>query len=137
MLYENVEWLNDYKFHFCSEDDIPEMLSQDWRFLETGWFDPNEWNKAMPLRFGMTDVDGHIKYRDNWILIQHKEYREMVERERNAAAERQMAHAINTSGQVHPEDPRAAKMKEFADELTEVELHRVQGGASAPERAEE
>ena len=136
MLYEHIPRLRDYKFMFCSESDLPEALSMDWRFMDTEMFDADEWNKAMPLRFGISTVDGHIKYRENWILIQHKEYREIVERLRNEAADNQLAHAVNTSGQVHPEDPQAKKMKEYADELTTMDIHRVQGGGSEPERKE-
>jgi len=137
LLRKEIPWLNDFEFLFCSESDLPEMRSMDWRFLDTEMFDADEWNKATPLRFNMTSVDGHVKYRENWILIQHKDYRELIEKKRKQAADRQFINAVSTSGQASVQDPEYAKMKKYAEDLTNMETHRVQGTAlSEPNREE-
>jgi hypothetical protein len=88
ILRKEFPWLNEFDFGFFAEDDLLEMRAQGWDFLSTEHFDPEELTRVVGVHFGFTEAAGHVKYRNNYIMIQHKDYREKLKRRRNEEAER-------------------------------------------------
>lgn len=119
--------LQEFDFGFFSDEDVPERRSMGWDFLDKEDFDVEEFNKTVGLRFGLTlDAAGHVKWRENYIMVQPKWYREEYvqqrERENTAVFER----AMTPAGQFAPGDPRADEMQEASEELSSIQTKTVQ-----------
>lgn len=133
IMQKEIPWLNDFNMGFCVAEDLPEWMTMGWQHLETSHLgDTDEWNRAIALRFNISDAGGHVKYRDNYLMIMPKDYREKLKRIRNEAAERDFENAVEqTASYAHPQDERYAEMKEASAELSEVSGYRVQAEGAA------
>ena len=71
------EIFNDKTIGFFIDDDLPDRKSKGWDHMTTEHFpDTEDFNRSMPLRFGVT-VDGiNIKYKNYYIMYQPKWWRE-------------------------------------------------------------
>lgn len=126
-----------FKFGFFSGNDVPEMHSMGWVHLESHMFDVEEWNKAVGLRFGLTNTEGLVKYRENYIMIMDMTYRKRLENVRIDESERELATSLEgVSSYAHPSDSRYGEMKAASKDLGGVELTRVQAEGQAPSGAE-
>ena len=116
LLRNEYVWMGEFEFGFFSEEDIPERLTQGWVFLDTSHFDASKLNEVVGIRFGLTDTDGHIKFRDNYIMIQPKDFRKKLVRRRNEESE--AMHKAQTSGQkyIAPGDVNGDSESEYVEE---------------------
>lgn len=124
---KEIPELRRFKFGFASDNEVPEWHSMGWVHLETHMFDVEEWNKSIGLRFGLTAVDGLIKYRENYIMIMDKDYRKRLETVRIDETEREFSASVeDASSYAHPEDPSFSKMKDGAGDIGGIEMARIQ-----------
>ena len=106
LLRKEYHWMDDFEFGFCSEADIPNWLTQGWVFLDTSHFDVSQMNEVVGIRFGLTDAGGHIKFRENYIMIQPKDFRDKLKKRRNEEAEAAYKANIQGTKYVAPGDAR-------------------------------
>ena len=126
-----------FTFGFCSKSDVPEWHTMGWIHLKPDMFDITEWNQAIGLRFGLTDNAGLIMYRDNYIMIMDKGYRDRLENVRLDETERDFARSIEgASAYAHPSDSRHGEMLAASKELGGLEISRVQAEGTAASGAE-
>jgi hypothetical protein len=98
-----------------------------WIHLKTDMFDVEEWNKSIGLRFGLVDDGGLVKFRENYIMIMDKTYRERLQNVRNREAEKDFSAAVDgASAYSHPSDPRHAEMLQLSREKSDLSTVRVQ-----------
>jgi hypothetical protein len=139
LLEKEYAWMREFNVGFCSETDLAHWRTVGWEHLKTEHFKIDNFNDAIALRFGLTEDAGLIKYNDNWLMIQPKEFRKKVIKARNDSFEDQFAQSATAQGSAPSEDPR----KEELDRLSggQLESHRVQNipqdlseGKPAPKR---
>jgi len=67
----------DKTLGFFIEDDLPDRKSKGWDHLTTSYFpDTDDFNRAMPLRFGISVEGINVKYKDYFLMYQPKWWRE-------------------------------------------------------------
>jgi hypothetical protein len=122
--FKNVE------FGFFSESDVPEMKSYGWIFMTKEHFDVDSFNDSdIPSRFGLAEHGGSLKWRDNYMMIMGKDFREKLRTARHQKHEDQVDAAIAGQATVAPGDPRGAEMAEAS--YSRMESATVQPTSSA------
>ena len=130
MLKEAYPWMKELELGFSSTSDLPEWHSQGWIHLRTEHFDIDEFNKSdLPSRFGLTDDGGAIKWRDNWLMIMGKDFRDELVGARNQAHETRFQDAVQQQRRALPGDPRAAEMAEYSSSMFESARLQPQGSS--------
>jgi len=124
LLEKEYKWMRDFNVGFCSEADLSHWRSIGWEHLKTEHFNIDNFNNAIALRFGLTDDAGLIKYNDNWLMIQPKDFRERVLKARNDSFEEMYAQSVTAQGGAPDADPR----KDELDRLSggKLESYKVQ-----------
>lgn len=109
MIQKEFPDFRNFEFCFCSEDDLPDRRSKGWGFLEVAHLQEGmeTLNKNLALRFGLSDDGaGHVRWRENWILIMPKKLREKVELARFQHSEEKFNKQIESQEYVAPGDAR-------------------------------
>lgn len=131
LLKEAYPDLKIVDFGFCSESDMPEWMSQGWIPLSPEHFDVDEFNKSdIPARFGLRDVGGVIKWRNNTLMVMGKEFREELQDARNDHHEQYYNDAVKDRGYAAPQDPRREEMLSYSE--SKLERQRVQPTDDSP-----
>ena len=131
LLKEAYPDLKIVDFGFCSEGDMPEWMSQGWIPLSPDHFDIDEFNNSdIPARFGLRDVGGVIKWRDNTLMVMGKDFREDLKAARNRHSEDVYSASIMDKAYTAPQDPRKEEMAKYAE--SKVESSRVQPTSDSP-----
>lgn len=115
---EEHKWLTDFDFNFSSEEEIPHNVSVGWQHLKTSDFgidDVDQFNSAVPLRFGLSDAGGHLKLSENYIMIRPKDLTEKIERARSRAAQAQFKQEAESRLYVDSADPRGSELAKNKD----------------------
>lgn len=82
ILWKKYPELRDYVFGFCTSDKIPEWFGIGWRYLDTNWFpDVESFSAAIGTLLGvMADASGHIKEKENFIMVMPKKLRDRIDK---------------------------------------------------------
>ncbi len=107
LLAKEFAWARDYVMCFSSEEDIPENRSKGWQHMRMEWLGEGKesFNRAMPLRFGITDDGGgNVRWRDNWLMVMPKTLRAEVVAARNAASEARYSGEVERQTYAAPGD---------------------------------
>jgi hypothetical protein len=116
-------------FHFCSERDLMEMQSYGWTPLTPGDFDVDSFNNSdIPSRFGVVDAGGMIKWRDNYLLVMDRSFRDKLIAARHNRHEEQVVQSVNDQRFAMREDPRASEMLEYSESMLETAIIRPSMG---------
>ena len=122
-----TEAFADFKnivFGFFVESDLQHVMSLGWEFLTKEDFNPDTMNEVLPARFGLeVKADGRLKWRDNYLMFMHKDFREKVQNARNTAHEEKYRSSIEGRAYVSPHDPRGAEMSKHS--VSKLETQRV------------
>ena len=131
LLKEAYPDLKIVDFGFCSDGDMPEWMSQGWIPLSPDHFDIDEFNNSdIPARFGLRDVGGVIKWRDNTLMVMGKDFREDLKAARNKHSDEVYNASIMDKAYTAPQDPRKEEMAKYAE--SKVESSRVQPTSDSP-----
>ena len=117
MLVAEYPWLSDWKLGFCSKTDVPEWRSEGWVFLEVadlGDEQMESFNEATSLRFGLTSSDGHVRWRDNYLMIMPTEFRKKQVAARSERSERQFRQS-QSKEYVAPGDARGSSEASYEE----------------------
>ncbi len=123
ILCAEYPWLSEWKLGFCVPDEVAEWRSQGWAFLEVSHLSQeglDNFNKAISLKFGMTSSDGHVKHRDNFLMIMPKEFRDKQVGSRNERSERQFRQEQDSRGYVAPGDRGGTTESSYEEEQITV-----------------
>lgn len=131
LLEEAYPWMRKFNVGFCSETDLAHWRSLGWEHLKHEYFEIDNFNNAIALRFGLTDDGGVIKYNDNWLMIQPKDFRKRVIKARNDAYEEMYANSVTQQGGAPSQDPRKEELD--AASYGELETRTVQNVAQKKE----
>lgn len=122
-----TEAFADFKnvvFGFFVEADLQHVMSLGWEFLTKEDFNPGTMNEVLPARFGLEVMsDGRLKWRDNYLLFMHRDYRKKVESARHQSYEDKYAASIEGRAYVSPHDPNAQEMAKHS--VSKLETQRV------------
>jgi hypothetical protein len=131
LLKEAYPDLKIVDFGFCSDSDMPEWMSQGWIPMSPDHFEIDEFNKSdIPARFGLRDVGGVIKWRDNTLMVMGKDFRDDLKAARNRHSEDKFQASITDKAYTAPQDPRKEEMEKFAE--SKVESSRLQPTPDSP-----
>ena len=120
-------------FGFCSEADMPEWMSQGWIPLAADHFEVDEFNKSdIPSRFGLHEVGGRIKWRDNTLMVMGKDFREDLKNARNQHHEDQYRASVEDKKYASPQDPRKDEMAKYAESSLESSIIQPKRGPGRP-----
>lgn len=117
-------------FGFFVVEDLPERMSLGWEFVTKDMFNPDTLNQVLPARYGLEEVDGRLKWRDNFLMFMDKGFREKVVDARNRAHEEKYEASVEGRKYVSPHDPRGAEMAQYAE--SKLETHQVKGVSQEP-----
>lgn len=129
-------WLNEFDLGFFVDEDVTERMSLGWRWLEMVHFDYetiDSFNAMVGTRFGLsTDAAGHLKWRNNFLMIRPRELTDEIVRERNRIAHERAiipppAHAVKG-------DPRENEVLEYSREHSEYEQTKVNRDTGAQQK---
>jgi hypothetical protein len=136
---EEFSWLKDFDFGFCVAEDLAEWTSLGWRYLCVSDFeiDLDEWERAVGTRFGLTDAGGHVKWRDNYVMIQHKDFREKLLKERYKRADEATRRALEATAYADPRDPSYQENLQYSKDHTKFESDLGRNIRDEPEAEEE
>jgi len=113
MLKAEFDWLKDFDFAMCIASDIPTALYGGWKHLLAEYFDVENFNAAIGLRFGLNDADGVIKLEENYIMIMPTAEAKRVLDERNDAFEEHYEKVTRSSGiYTDKNDPDGRKLQD-------------------------
>jgi len=118
LLAKEYSWAKEYKFGFCDKDEIPEWRSKGWGHVRMEWLDTgaDTLNRALPLRFGITDDGaGNVRWRDNWLMLMPLTLRKEVVDARNRASEEAFASAVQNQRYVADGDARGDSESSFEE----------------------
>lgn len=134
LLQEAYPELKNVKFGFFIEDDLPERHSIGWELFTKEFFDADELNKSvLPARYGLTDDgSGALKWRDNYLMIMHKNFRAQLMAARNAHSEEKYSSSITGQKYTAPSDPRGAEMAEYAESSLDSKIVQPKRGPGRP-----
>jgi hypothetical protein len=132
LLREAYPDLKGIDFGFFSESDLPEMHSQGWELMGTDLFDPEQLNKVLPARFGLTTDSGSIKWRDNYLMIMGKDFRKRLRDARNRYSEDNYRKSIQDKKYTSPQDPRRDEMEKYAESTLESKVVQPKRGPGRP-----
>jgi hypothetical protein len=111
LLAEAFPDFRNVKFGFFVKADFQHQTSIGWEFLTKEDFNPDTMNEVLPARFGLEVLaDGRLKWRDNYLMFMHKDFRAKVINARNQAHEDKYTASVEGRAYVSPHDPNAAEM---------------------------
>lgn len=112
-LQKEFSWMREFEFAFMAESDLPIAGAAGWIHLRKDMFDPENFNTAIGLRFGIMERGGILKLMDNYIMIMPRDENKRVISERNEAFEREYERNSFGAGiYTDDNDPKARKMRE-------------------------
>lgn len=121
------------EFGFFVESDLQHVMSIGWEFLTKSDFNPDTLNEVLPARFGLEEVgDGRLKWRDNFLMFMHKDFREKVIAARHAAHEDQYTSSVEGRAYTSPHDPNAKEMAQHS--VSKLVTQRVSPASAAKKR---
>ena len=134
LLKEAYPELKNVEFGFFVEADLPEMHSQGWELFTKEFFDADELNKSvLPARYGLTDDgSGALKWRDNFLMVMGKNFRERLLDARNDHSEDMYGSSIEGKKYTAPTDPRRDEMAEYAESTLESKIVQPKRGPGRP-----
>ena len=131
MLQKYCDWAKPLVFGFFTGEDVYEARANGWEHVQTGFFEGmDEYNKLVSTPFGLIDDGGVVKWKDNYLMMMSKDFREDEMAAKHAAYEKEMSQVLKNHSYAHPADPRYAEMKRASEELSTGETYRVQGTSS-------
>lgn len=126
LLEKEYSWMRKFNLGFCSKGDLTHWRSLGWEHLKTEYFDIDNFNNAIALRFGLVDDGGVIKYNDNYLMIQPKDFRKRVQQARNDAYEDRYQKSVSQQGGAPTEDPRKEELDRASyGELETKTIHNI------------
>jgi hypothetical protein len=137
ILKNQYRWLNDFEMGFFIEDDVPHMRSIGWGFLKKEHFDIENFNEAIGLGHGLTtDGTDNIKWRDNYLMIMPKNFRQKLVNIRNTMHEEQFTRDVEGGAYVPPgsKEPQKQWIEEQSKEAFESAKVINRGEAAKPGR---
>jgi hypothetical protein len=136
LLKEAFSYLKNVEFGFFSESDLPEMFSQGWELFTKDMFDADEFNKSViPARYGLTDDgSGALKWRDNYLMIMGKDFRNQLMASRHAKHEDQFVKSIEERKFTMKGDPQAEEMAKYSESKYETKTIKPTGKTPEPKR---
>jgi len=124
MLQEAFPDFKALKFGFSSADEAQEWSSKGWEPMPLSLFEVDEFNASdIPARFGLTEKNGMVMWRDNILMIRGLELHKEVMAAQNQYHEDYYEKAVGDRRYVAPEDPRRNEMFAAAESKLEEE-HR-------------
>lgn len=125
LLQEAYPDLKSVTFGFCSKSDMPEWQAMGWKPCPTDLFDVAEFNSSdIPDRFGLVDVGGVIKWRDNYLMIMGKDFRADLQDAIHRRSDEMYQRSVDDKRHTLPGDPRANEMADYAN--SKLETYRAQ-----------
>jgi hypothetical protein len=135
LLEKEYPWMRKFNVGFCSESDLSHWRTLGWEHLRTEHFDIDNFNAAIALRFGLTDDGGVIKYNNNWLMIQPKDFRKRVIQSRNDAFEDFYKKTTSSQGGAPEQDPRKRELDALSgSKLEETRVRTEQKEEEKPKR---
>jgi len=120
-------------FGFSSEEDMAEWMSQGWIPLTADHFDVEEFNKSdIPSRFGLREVGGRIKWRDNTLMAMGKDFRKQLQDARNEYHEDNYRASVMDKKYASSQDPRRDEMARYAESKLESAIIQPKRGPGRP-----
>ena len=118
LLWDNIPDLMKFEIGFCSETDIPLFKTIGWVHMRRDHFEVDNFNQAIGLGLGLDDSSGVIKFRDNFLMIMPKDYRERVKNMRNIVFEESYERMSRATGTiVDRNDPEGEALLEDAKQF--------------------
>lgn len=130
-----AEAFADFKnvtFGFFDAPDLPERMSMGWEFVTRSMFDPDSLNEALPARFGLEEVDGRLKWRDNYLMFMDKGYRHKLTNARQQSYEDKYRMSVEGRAYTSPHDPKADEMKKHA--VSKLETQQIRPASQEQKR---
>ena len=112
LLPKEYPWLKDFDFGFCADHDLALWRSLGWQFLECSHFEIESFNKAIATPYGLTDDAGRVRFKDNYVMIMPKSFKEKKDDLSAKEADRLFKAQVEGQAFVSPSDPRG---EEFID----------------------
>lgn len=120
-------------FGFCHDAAIPEWMSIGWMPMSPTDFDTDEFNKSdIPSRFGLSDVGGRIKYRENTLMAMGKDFRRQLQDARDGHHEDNYRASVMDKKYASPQDPRREEMAKYAESKLESAIIQPKRGPGRP-----
>jgi len=137
LLRKEFPWARQFDFSFASKDDIPSAGAAGWIHLRKENFDPETFNQAVSLRFGIADEGGVLKSLNNYIMIRPLDESKRVMHEQHEQYEDR--HKINSLGAgmyTDKDDPEAKRLRERLLEkgLDDIGLKEEQFSVTPPKK---
>ena len=131
LLREAFADFKNLDFGFFVEGDLQHVTSLGWEFLTKEDFNPDTLNEVLPARFGLEVLaDGRLKWRDNYLMVMHKDFREKVINARNQAHEDKYKASIEGRAYTSPHDPNREEMAKHS--ISKLETQRISPASAAP-----
>ena len=137
LIKKEYSWARAFDFAFSSKEDIPSAGAAGWIHLRKENFDPDTFNQAVSLRFGIGEEGGVLKSLNNYIMIRPIDESKRVLKEQNDAFEEN--HKISSLGAgmyTDKDDPEAKKLRERLMDrgLDDIGLKEEQFSVNEPKR---
>lgn len=106
-------WARAFDFSFASAEDIPSSGAAGWIHLRKENFDPETFNQAVSLRFGISEQGGVLKSLNNYIMIRPLDETKRVMQEHHRRFEQKYEESSLGAGMyTDKDDPEAKKLRD-------------------------